>query len=170
MDVCHCNLFSSQLSLYGVGLDNKCRNPNGAEQPWCYINLQNCDTDYCDVSGHTTCFDAVAGCDDLISQVSEFCATNYTEAFKNCHKSCGFCGDKVSQQVDCPPPPAIPKAYLIDGESRSYSNGESVTYQCVDNFAYQTRTCLTDGTWSGLDRMCGCEYQCCDLSCRGILS
>ena len=80
MDVCHCNLFSSQLSLYGVGLDSKCRNPNGAEQPWCYINLQNCDTDYCDVSGHSKFLEL------YWSAVADYKITDKWKALRDCNK------------------------------------------------------------------------------------
>ncbi|ELU00757.1 hypothetical protein CAPTEDRAFT_118886, partial [Capitella teleta] len=35
----------------GLGLHNYCRNPNNAEQPWCYTDKDSCETNFCDVSG-----------------------------------------------------------------------------------------------------------------------
>ena len=35
----------------GLGKHSYCRNPTGAEQPWCYTDAKLCRTGLCDVSG-----------------------------------------------------------------------------------------------------------------------
>lgn len=108
-------LYFFLFSYIGLGPHNYCRNPNGAEQPWCYVNKDTCDTDYCDVSGigeetwislyfslrcidhlfSDTCYDAVENCDELISKQKLYCVSK-AEAFSKCHKTCNFCNKEIT--------------------------------------------------------------------------
>jgi hypothetical protein len=93
-------------------------------------------------------------CDDLASSHASYCVSD-ASAFKDCHKTCGFCGTGVTEPEACDPPPSIPHASQIGASKETYTPGESVEFKCDSVSVSQTRYCMTDGTWSGTDEMCG---------------
>jgi len=89
----------------GIGDHNYCRNPNGAEMPWCYTNLYSCETDFCDINLINTCHDKRADCTTLLGLDNIYCSTE--EGFTNCRLTCDFC-NRISLTDSATIAPATP--------------------------------------------------------------
>ncbi|KAK3101428.1 hypothetical protein FSP39_003507 [Pinctada imbricata] len=145
---------------------NYCRNPGDGTRPWCYIQADGCKRDYCDVCGIERCYDEFFDCADRLAEDSSFCE-NDPEAFRGCRQTCNLCANIEEEPAidkECGPPIVPYDADPIDPIESSYSYGDMVTFECKnDNRTIQTRTCLSDGSWSLSNDMggfvCGrCPY------------
>lgn len=57
--------------------------------------------------------------------------------------------------VKCKPPADVDDAKPTSPMKNEYSVGENVTYKCNGGPEKELRQCLSDGTWSGGDFVCG---------------
>ena len=68
----------------------------------------------------------------------------------HCHDLC-----IITMTGGCDPPPDIPYTQVSGNHKEQYAEGDTVIYNCTVGIGSQTRMCLSDGSWSGHDFMCG---------------
>ena len=66
---------------------------------------------------------------------------------------------QIADIIQCPPPPSVPSALLLDSDSDVYTPGMEVTYQCDHSKVIQKRACMTTGQWSEMGFVCDiCQF------------
>ncbi|XP_061166015.1 uncharacterized protein LOC133174938 [Saccostrea echinata] len=157
-EVQHCPHSTFNSHDLDDGLDsNFCRNPGDGTSPWCYIHRENCERNYCDPCGLGHCFDKYFDCEELLSNGTQVCGHDIDIKY-GCRKSCGYCKEKPDLPVDnvkCKTPNDIDDAKPTSSLKKKYGVGENVTYSCNGGLEKETRQCLTDGSWSGGNFVCG---------------
>nr|XP_034311325.1 uncharacterized protein LOC105334113 isoform X2 [Crassostrea gigas] len=157
-EVQHCPHSTFNQHDLDDGLDhNYCRNPGDGTSPWCYVHRDNCGRNYCDPCGLGHCFDKYFDCKELLINGTAVCEHDIDIKY-GCRKSCGFCDRKPDipvVNVKCKPPADVDDAKPTSPMKSEYSVGENVTYKCNGGPEKELRQCLSDGTWSGGDFVCG---------------
>jgi hypothetical protein len=61
----------------------------------------------------------------------------------------------LASNVKCKAPARLKESVATTYPKRRYSVGETVIFQCMTGHETETHTCLTDGSWSGGNYVCG---------------
>ncbi|XP_048761811.2 uncharacterized protein LOC125670607 [Ostrea edulis] len=136
---------------------NFCRNPGDGTAPWCYIHRENCERNYCDPCGLGHCFDKYFDCKELLSNGTAVCESDIDIRY-GCRKSCGYCDvepDIPVGKVKCKASADVDDAKPTEPLKTEYKVGDNVTYKCKEGLEKEIRQCLSDGTWSGGNFVCG---------------
>ncbi|XP_041366864.1 uncharacterized protein LOC121381594 [Gigantopelta aegis] len=140
---------------FGKALDkNYCRNPDNTAGPWCYTDVTGCDRNYCDPCLFENVFD---NADDCVDEGPDFC-TSYPDAFARCGLTCAetFLTHDIpvaSSDIKCARP-SVADADVLTTKT-TFSLGEEVEFRCRSDNETTSATCLTSGSWSVGNYVCG---------------
>ncbi|ESP01903.1 hypothetical protein LOTGIDRAFT_172278 [Lottia gigantea] len=163
VEMAHCdtNLFNTEDAFDNLD-GNYCRNPGARyDSPWCYTEKENCTIKYCDVCQERTIYDNFDDCEELIAEHPNFCLDGDHHHY-GCLATCIEYGhitipekSNRAQDVSCPVPDDIVDADPIVHDVTRYNVGDSLAYVCSNGTATKMRRCLTDGTWTDIEYVCG---------------
>ncbi|KAK6185631.1 hypothetical protein SNE40_007823 [Patella caerulea] len=148
-EVTHCPHHPFKHGDFDDGLEgNYCRNPGDGLKPWCYIEKDGCERQYCDVCLKGPVYDNLDNCEELVKQEDRFCLED-ARAASNCAKTCQshlppLPPVTTESEARCLPPSDLNDSIIVGTIKSSYKVGDTITYKCRQLKREFNMACLKD--------------------------